>query len=341
MEKNLASGSVTTLFSGLMKKISLFIQLAVLTAAMPAFGWVGGPFDNGDYGILMERGGFYQATFTYKNGSGYAIWTPDNLQGAVNTGTVVDNAGYGSLFTPSTSGNGSHNGNRSVFYYKGITYFGSAMGEITLDERKIQGFCNATSEFGVAVTTAQTNTGLFAQSSATAASSTTVVASGRSYIINLNWRGNVTDTSPQMTFEGEGEMAIIAPNGREALATLAYEGYSGLIQAIITSVGRSGAQVDFDPAIYGEAQEAIEDALIGTTGSAAGTVSNSTTLDNVTVTNGVVTTNTSNTLTNTTTTSGAPSSGGLLPFLEGTGPQNNYDEAIKEKVKVSGIRRFF
>jgi hypothetical protein len=40
-----------------MKKIFSLIQLAVLSAGSSAFALVGGPFDNGDYSILLERAG--------------------------------------------------------------------------------------------------------------------------------------------------------------------------------------------------------------------------------------------------------------------------------------------
>jgi hypothetical protein len=109
-----------------MKKIFLFIQLVALSSALPAFALVGGPFDNGSYSILDERNGFYEAAYSFTNGSGYSQWTADNLQGAfASQGSVTANIGTGSLVTSSGSTN---NGNRTVLYYKGVTYFGSAMG---------------------------------------------------------------------------------------------------------------------------------------------------------------------------------------------------------------------
>ena len=47
-----------------------------------AWAIAGGPFDNGDVGgVLTERGGFYQCQFSFRNGNGYGIFTPDSFLG--------------------------------------------------------------------------------------------------------------------------------------------------------------------------------------------------------------------------------------------------------------------
>ncbi len=222
-----------------MKKIFLLIQSAALLAGVQAHALVGGPFDNGEYSILNERSGFYQTNFSFRNGSGYAIWTADNLIGVATQGTqTVLNTGTGSLLTPSTGGALSeHNGNRSILYYKGVTYAGSAYGSADVGGRKIEGYVNASSESDSSATaTTQQQSGFFGQTSTSTTSTSTVVATGRSYVVNLGWFGDITATAPTLRFEGEGELTIIAPNGRETLAGLAFEGYSGLIQAINSSI---------------------------------------------------------------------------------------------------------
>lgn len=251
-----------------MKKIFWMIQVAALSASMQAFALVGGPFDNGDFSILLDRNGYYQASFTYQNGNGYAIWTSDNLIGASSTGNTTSiNYSTGSLLTAGTGAALSeHNANRAVLYYKGVTYIGSAYGAVDFDGDTIQGNVNATSELSIATTATSTSQNLIGQSSTTTANLDQVVTNGRSYVANIGWTGEITDSSPTLTFSGTGELAVIAPNGRETLAGLAYGGYAGLIDSINASVSNlfSGGDVTLAGVdIYGDAQDAIDSALAG------------------------------------------------------------------------------
>lgn len=251
-----------------MKKIFWMIQVAALSASMQAFALVGGPFDNGDYSILLDRNGYYQASFTYQNGNGYAIWTSDNLMGTSSTGNTTSiNYGTGSLITAGTGAALSdHNANRSVLYYKGVTYVGSAYGAADFDGDTIQGNVNAYSEFTISTTATNTQQNLLTQSSVSTATLDQVVTNGRSYVANIGWTAEITDSTPILTFSGTGELSIIAPNGRETLAGLAYGGYSGLIDSINQSVSNlfSGGDVSLTNIdIYGSAQDAIDSALAG------------------------------------------------------------------------------
>lgn len=258
-----------------MKKIFLLIQFAALTAGVNAFAIAGGPFDNGDYSILNERNGFYQETFTFQNGNGYALWTPDSLIGTSTQGaTVTPNVGTGSLFTPATTtALSSHNANRSVFYYKGVTYFGSALGSIDMEARSVQGFYNASSEFQSVSTTTQATSSsfFFGQANTTTNNSSNVVSSGRSYVINASFTGEITETSPQLRYSGVGELTVISPNGNEAIAGLAYGGFSGLISSINQSVAQSGTGGIFNNTNYTSAQAAIASALTNLTPYLTGT----------------------------------------------------------------------
>lgn len=252
-----------------MKKIFSLIQLAVLSAGSSAFALVGGPFDNGDYNVLLERGGYYQSSYSFKNGSGYSLFSPDNTQGALLQGqTLTPNISAGALSTPTGQAN---NANRTVIYFKGITYFGSAFGEVDVQSRRISGYGNASSDFSVQSTQTQQQEGFFSQSNVTSFSSATVTASGRSYVANVNWQGKITATQPQLRYSGSGEIAIISPTGQAAIAGLAFEGYSGLISAInqaVSQLNSTNADIlpfntAYDP--YGDAQIAINDALTNLT----------------------------------------------------------------------------
>ena len=248
-----------------MKKIFLLIQFAALTAGVNAFAIAGGPFDNGSYSTLMERNGFYQTSFSLKNGSGYSIFTADNQVGTLIEGnTLTPNVGSGSLMTQSNlTGLVDHNANRSVLYYKGVTYLGSAMGEVDFEGRKIHGTSNLSSEV-VGVQQSSQVQGLFiGQTSNTVTDSGSVVANGRSYVANVDWSADITDTAPQVRWTGEGELVIMSPNGRETIAGLAYNGYSGLISSINTAVSSQGSTAIFgiDVGLFADAQTAINNAL--------------------------------------------------------------------------------
>jgi hypothetical protein len=249
-----------------MKKIFSLIQLAVLSAGSSAFALVGGPFDNGDYSVLLERAGYYQSSYSFKNGSGYSLFSPDNIQGALVQGqnNITPNVSAGALSTPSGQAN---NANRTVIYFKGITYFGSAFGEVDIQSRRISGYGNASSDFAVSATQTQQQAGFFSQSNVTSFSAATVTASGRSYVANVNWQGKITATHPQLRYSGSGELSIISPTGQAAIAGLAYSGYSGLISAInqaVSQLNSTNADIlpfntTYDP--YGSAQTAINNAL--------------------------------------------------------------------------------
>lgn len=324
-----------------MKKIFSLIPLALLSSSMSAHALIGGPFDNGDYGILMERASFYQTSFTFKNGNGYAIWTADNQIGALTQGqNITPNIGSGSLITP-TSGAafGGHNANRSVFYYLGVVYFGGAFGSVDLQSRIIDGTCNAQSDVTNSQAQNTQNQGFFGGNT-TSLISSAVVTSNRSYVLNANWRGKITKTVPQFRFAGKGELVIIAPNGNETLAGLAYQGYSGLIDAIVQSVSsltiQPGASLGLGPA-YIAAQQTIAAALTGSGGTAATSTTDTTVVQNIV--NGVVVGETRTAVTD--NVAATPAVGGLAQYLDGTGPVSSYESSIHEKVKVTGFRRFF
>ncbi|RBP43760.1 hypothetical protein DES53_105159 [Roseimicrobium gellanilyticum] len=176
-----------------MKKglLSFSAFLFALVAVPQAQAWVGGPFDSGDYNILHEREGVYQATMTYKNGSGFCQFSQDNALGAQSTA-----AGSPGLSVFSLE-------NRSLLYYKGITYAGVATGVVDFESRKVHGFTNGS-------TTVQTTiTGGTGGGSA----SDYVVVNGNEPdpgfgFSNSQFTAKITRMAPLLRFQGKGEASF-------------------------------------------------------------------------------------------------------------------------------------
>jgi hypothetical protein len=186
-----------------MKKLFSVIAGLALFSGSQAFAWVGGPFDNGDYSATLDNEGIYQATFRMKNGTGFAQF-----------GTNVD------LFASTSSGdaggsstdltNGSYL-NRSLIYYKGITYFGSATGTVDMERRRIDGITNGYTEASATSTTSS-------DSGTVSASQTIVFNGGRGFSCNSMWIAKITQTYPVLKFNGSGEFTAL-PQDLSALLT--------------------------------------------------------------------------------------------------------------------------
>ncbi len=236
-----------------MKKFILPIILAVTALSGQAFGWVGGPFDNGFHSASLERNSIYQAVLSMKNGNGYCYFSPTQQlvpEGASAT-AIYDFRG--------------NTRNRSVIYYKGITYVGSAMGMVDGEARYLQCDINATSELGFQASTTTTQNNLFNQQQTVASVQTTIVNSNRSFTLNGSWTAKAYQTAPSFRFRGTGELVFLAPTSVDSVAGLAYTAYQGLINAIITFVASSQVTTGFNPALFTQAQTAINDALAGLT----------------------------------------------------------------------------
>lgn len=246
-----------------MKKFFLTVASLALFSSSDALAFVGGPFDNGENSVLMERGGFYQCQFSFRNGNGYGVFTPDaqifgGLAGASGSGGAGQTAFYsqGSLYT-NNSFDTTRNANRSVFYYKGVTYVGGCFGIADVEARSVTGTCNATSD--AAVTTSQQNVSGNTASSIEVGS--VVVSNGTGFTLNCGWEGKIYRTHPTLRFRGKGELSVLSPTGNSAITNLAFQSYQGLIGAIVSSVSNSGGQVGFSGATYTAAQAAIDNAL--------------------------------------------------------------------------------
>jgi hypothetical protein len=252
----------------MMKKIFLTIASVALMSNSNVWALAGGPFDNGDPGgLLMERGGFYQCQFSFENGNGYGIFTPDSYIGG-NLPNANQSAGAssqqlgifnrGSLYTPNSGGTAlGHNANRSVFYHKGVTYVGSCFGFVDSDAREVQGTCNASSNENITQQTLSQNTGGLINASQSAQTQQPLVINATGNILNVGWTGRVTKTRPIYRFKGKGEMTVTI-TGRD-VKQLATESYTALLNAIPQSVAGITQVTAADP--FGDASAAMLDIL--------------------------------------------------------------------------------
>jgi hypothetical protein len=248
----------------MMKKIFLAIASVALMSNSNVWAIGGGPFDNGEVGgLLMERGGFYQCQFSFRNGNGYGLFTPDSFLGGnlpspnqslSGSSQQIGIFNRGSLYTPNSANALGHNANRSVFYYKGVTYVGGCFGYVDMHSREVQGTCNASSNETITQQTLSQNNGGLINASQTAQTSQPLVINAKGNILNIGWTGKVIDQRPNLRFRGKGEMTVVE-TGRD-VKQLASTAYSGLLDAIVSSVSNSTATPN-----YTAAQQAIDDAL--------------------------------------------------------------------------------
>ncbi len=233
-----------------MKRI--FASIAILLTAFnnQAFALAGGPFDNGLQSASLERGAIYQAILSFGNGSGYVYFTP-----------TADIAGGGGQAALATRGSIA---NRMVLYYKGLTYIGGAFGTSDQEMRTVQcSFNGNTSSNQSATNATATNTTGFNTAGATNpnAISTIILSNTVSFTVNGNFTAHVYQTAPTFRFRGTGEIAFIAPSKADAQAGLAYSGFSGLINAIVTAVGNANVGSNFNANVFTLAQLAIQNAV--------------------------------------------------------------------------------
>jgi hypothetical protein len=227
----------------------------------------GGPFDNGDPGgLLLERGSFYQCQFSFKNGNGYGYFTPDSYLGGNLPSSSQNLSGSsqqvgvfnrGSLYTPNSGAALGHNANRSVFYYKGVSYVGGCFGFVDVQARQVQGVCNGSSNETITQQTLSQNTGGLINASQSTATTQPLVINDVGNILNVGWTGKVIDTRPNLRFRGKGEMTVVG-TGRD-VKQLATTAYTQLVDAIAQSLTTFDTIINVD--IYGDAADAIAEAL--------------------------------------------------------------------------------
>jgi hypothetical protein len=197
--------------------------LALSSMTTQALAIAGGPFDNGLPSAQLENGGVYQATLSLRNGNGYCYFRPDAQISPEILGQPQ--AGVNAKGTLS---------NRSVIYYKGVTYVGSAFGMSDPEGNYLQCSVNAGSE----LVNQQTQTGqgqnnnTFNFNQNTASVTNQIVASARNFTVNGNWEAKFTQTAPTRRFRGSGELVFLAPTAADAVANLALQSYANFISAI-------------------------------------------------------------------------------------------------------------
>jgi hypothetical protein len=187
-----------------------------------AFALVGGPFDNGDYSELMDQNGVYQWTASMPDGMG--------------EGQFNDSVSVGATVTSSSSSTASTTNNaigsvqdRSIFYYKGVTFFGQCFGIVDLSQKTISCITNGSSQVTIANTgsssSSTTTTG--ASTSGISASSTVLNNGNLGFVANSTWNGNITETNPTLVFHGTGQFTVISPNAQNIVSGLAQTIVSG------------------------------------------------------------------------------------------------------------------
>jgi hypothetical protein len=206
--------------------------LAMIGSTGQALAIAGGPFDNGLPSGTLEypQNGYYAANLRFKNGNGYCYFNPSQVLVSEDQSTPTAFQARGT------------SRNRSVLYYKGITYVGAAFGMTDPGDGVIQCSLNASSEANFSAQTQAQNSTFFNFSASAVTVSNQVTASSRNFTCNGNWEGKLNRKVGQIRFTGKGELAFLAPNGADAYSNLALTSYSNFIGAIITyyaSVGNS------------------------------------------------------------------------------------------------------
>lgn len=247
-----------------MKRIFATIAILLTGLNTQAFALAGGPFDNGMQSASLDRNAIYQAILTFPNGSGYVYFQPTaNI--AANGVTAGYATSVGTLNVADTRGS---NTTRSVLYYKGLTYVGGCFGAADYEAKSITATLNASTNAQQSQLTNQTqsnNTSFFGGSTGAAANanaiSTTIISNSFSFFCNGEFNAKIYQTAPTMRFSGTGELSFLAPNQNDAKAGLAYTGFSGLVNSIITAVGNANVGAFFDATVFTQAQQAIQSAV--------------------------------------------------------------------------------
>jgi hypothetical protein len=183
-----------------MKRFSLILACIALLSGTKASAFVGGPFDNGDYSGLLDNNGIYQTALQFSNGSGFAQFG-NNVDVALfvdfnSSGTFTRGSTYSFL-------------NRSIIYYKGVTYLGTCMGMVDHEAKTVQGTTNANSDVN---TTTVNNNFLGTGTGTTAATTTLQNNGGAGLTCNTNWNCKITKSYPVLRYSGSGELSVLNPS---------------------------------------------------------------------------------------------------------------------------------
>jgi hypothetical protein len=218
--------------------------LALVASTSNALAIAGGPFDNGLPSAGLDNG-VYVANLKFRNGNGYCYFHPE------------------ADFTNLTNGLLENRGsirNRSILYYKGVTYMGAAFGMADPEAQTIQCTINASSEASITQTNTQQQSNFFNFSQSSVTLSAQVVSSARNFTVNGNWEGKFNKTAPVLRFTGKGELAFLSPANADAISNLALTSFANFISAI-NAYYAGGAGNAVGTPDFRTAQEAIANAL--------------------------------------------------------------------------------
>lgn len=207
-----------------MKRFSLILASLVLLLGTKASAFKGGPFDNGDYNSLLDNSGVYQVAFRFSNGSGFAQFGNN-----VNQELFLPTAGAGTTAAPSTTFSTL---NRSIIYYKGLTYLGTCWGMVDHERRIVHGVTNGNSDIG----TTQTTTG----GTGTVSSSNTLIFNGVGFPANTEFECKIHTTHPVLKFAGRGELTIVNPSFTQT----AFTALSNFVAGIAPATGAAADPLD-------------------------------------------------------------------------------------------------
>jgi hypothetical protein len=206
-------------------KFTLFF-VALFAMPLTSHAIVGGPFDGNDYSAAYDNSGVYQVAFRMKNGSGFAQWGSN-----VNLAAKVSSSG-GSSSGASSLGSIL---NRSLIYFQGIEYFGTAFGIVDVDAGFVNGGTNGISDISSSASSSSGGVG----GGSSASSTVPIVTNGdRGYTANSEYEAKITDKGPILRFSGKGQLTIL---GRDATTAIAGIATTALTAANLLITGSSPA----------------------------------------------------------------------------------------------------
>lgn len=185
-----------------MTRFSLLLASLTVGLTTSASALVGGPFDNNDYSSLLDNSGVYQVAFRFRNGSGFAQFG-NNVDIALYVDISAAGAGTGN----SVRGTTYSVLNRSLIYYKGVTFLGTAAGMVDHEAKRVTGVTNGSSDVALTGQTASSGT----TNSVTAATTTLINNNSLAFPCNTTFTAKITKSAPVLRFAGTGELTVLTP----------------------------------------------------------------------------------------------------------------------------------
>ena len=238
----------------MIRKIAIFFS-AVFALPLSSHAIVGGPFDGGDYGSSLDDQGIYQYAMRFQNGSGFAQFG-NNVSLLPNASSSASGSSTAASLKIST------NIDRSVIYYKGISYYGNCSGMADMGRKKIEAITNGSSEISV---TASSSSSSASGTTSVSAASTLVDNGGLGQTCNTQFTGNIYTMKPILKFRGEGELSIVpGPTAVTSVNDAIYNAVTATIASIPTTASSGNGTVSATLSALQNFIEAIDRMLSGT-----------------------------------------------------------------------------